>query len=510
MQLLRRIVLALALIAGSNAQTQAFPNPVVRIDGGAVRGLGGWSTKAFLGIPFAAPPTGAARWMPPAKPASWTGVRDATHLAQPCATEGFGDGPRTTNEDCLYLNVYAPKIAKPGDALPVMVFLHGGGNFSGSTTIYDGVRMAEITHAIVVIAAYRLGVFGSLALPSMGPAGGTFILQDNLAALRWVRRNVAAFGGNPHDVTLSGESSGGTDVCNLIASPAAAGLFRQAIVQSGICSSTTFFDGPSLAAAQAAATAYATALGCTSGDLAACLRAKSASAVLDAWKAASGSAYGGPLLPMSSGAAFASGHINAVPLLIGFNRDEWWSFEHGLYPLDDAGLQKQFTANFGDRGAAVAALYPAANYPHREYALGAAVGDSLIICPSIHIANELSAHVPVSVYEFADRTAPPFKSLNPANAQPRPPGYAGGAGHTAELEYLYAYQSAEGPLDQTQRRLGDAMIERWVAFNRARPSRWPAYTVQHPMVEQIGADGSSFLMKTTTAAAHHCDFWLKT
>jgi para-nitrobenzyl esterase len=478
----------------------------VRTDRGWVRGLTGWATQSFLGIPFAAPPVGDARWTAPGTVIAWSGVRDATKLAEPCATEGFGDGPRTTNEDCLYLNVYRPALAKPGAMLPVIVFFPGGGNFSGNTNIYDGVRMAEVAHAIVVIAAYRLGVFGSLALPSAGTSGGTFILQDNLAALRWVRRNIAAFGGNAHDVTASGQSSGGTDVCNLIASPAAAGLFRQAIVQSGLCNGGPL-EAPQLATAQTAATAYATSLGCMGSDVAACLRAKPAGVLLDAWKATSGTAYGGPLLPRSSAAAFASGHFNKVPLLIGFTRDEWWSFEYGLYPLSADGLQKQFATNFGDGAVTVARLYPEANFSHREFALGAAVGDSLLICPAIKLASEISAFVPVSAYEFADRSAPAFKSLNPANLQPRPAGYVAGAGHTAELQYLYAYQSAEGPLDATQRALGDAMIARWVAFDRAMPSVWPAFSATHPVVVRIGADGSNWTNSTGVGADHHCDFW---
>jgi para-nitrobenzyl esterase len=502
-----RIALALALMAGASAQRPADQAPIAHIDAGAVRGIEGWATVSYLGIPFAAPPVGAARWMPPAPPPPWNGVRDATHLALPCATEGFGDGPRTTNEDCLYLNIYAPKSAKRGGGLPVMVFIHGGGNFSGSTTIYDGGRMAEVTHAIVVMPAYRLGVFGSLALPSASKNGGTFILQDNLAALRWVRRNVAAFGGNPHDVTVSGQSSGGTDVCNLLISPAAAGLFRQAIVQSGPCESAGPSDGVSLAAAHAATTALAASMGCIGPVVDACLRAKPASDLIDAWKARSGTAYGTTLLPLSPAAAIRAGRVNRVPLLIGFTRDEWWSFEHGLYPLSADGLQQQFAANFGSRAAAVAALYPEAAYPHREYALGAAVGDSLVICPSLRAAAALAAYLPVSVYEFADRTAPPFKSLNPANLQPRPPGYTGGAGHTAELQYLYAYQSADGPLDAKQKRLADAMIARWVAFGRANPSPWPAFSAAHPVVERIGADGASFSPSTDVDRDHHCGFW---
>jgi para-nitrobenzyl esterase len=496
----------LALVAVSTTAVPAATGPLVRTDRGWVHGLAGWATQTFLGIPFAAPPVGDARWKAPGAVTAWRGVRDATKPAVPCATEGFGDGARTTNEDCLYLDVYRPAFAKPGAALPVMVFFPGGGNFSGSTTIYDGARMAEVAHAIVVIAAYRLGVFGSLALPAAGAAGGSFILQDNLAALQWVRRNIAAFGGNAQDVTVSGQSSGGTNVCNLLASPAAAGLFRQAIVQSGLCNGGPF-EAPDLATAQTTATAYATGLGCTGPDVAACLRAKPAGVLLDAWKAQSGTAYGGPLLPRSSAAAFASGHFNRVPLLIGFTRDEWWSFEDALYPLSADGLQKQFTTNFGARAAAVAALYPEASYPHREYALGAAVGDSLIICPSIALATELATRVPVSMYEFADRSAPPFKSLNPADLQPRPAGYLGGAGHTSELQYLYAYQSADGPLDATQRRLGDVMIARWVAFNRAQSAAWPAYTAAHPVTVRIGADGSNWTNSTGVAADHHCAFW---
>jgi para-nitrobenzyl esterase len=501
-----RAFLAFVALVICATRVSAAGDPVVHLDAGAIRGLGGWSTQSFLGIPFAAPPIGALRWMPPRKVTPWTGVRDATHLAQPCATTGWGDGVRTTNEDCLYLNVYKPSSAKPGGALPVMVFIHGGGDVSGSTTIYDGVRMAEVGHAVVVIAAYRLGVFGSLALANAGKSGGTFIMQDNLAALHWVQRNVGAFGGNPHDVTVSGESSGGTSVCDVLASPAGAGLFRQAIVQSGLCHAS-FFEAPALATVQASTLALAAAVGCTGADVAVCLRAKPAGDLIDAWKAPSGNAFGTTLLPLSTGAAFARGAFNRVPVLIGFNRDEWWGFEHGLVPLSADGLQKQFVENFHDRASAVSTLYPEASYPHREYALGAAVGDSLIVCSSVAIARSLAAFVPVSMYEFADRTVPQFKSLNPAEPQPRPAGYLGGAGHTAELEYLYAYQSVDGPLNATQRRLGDAMIARWVGFNRAKPSPWPAFTPKRPTIERIGADGSSFAASASVVDEHHCGFW---
>jgi para-nitrobenzyl esterase len=503
-----RIVLRCALIGALffsfGTAGRADTAPVVATDSGEVRGIEGFATQAFLGIPFAAPPVGERRWEAPAPVRRWSGVRDATHLAQPCAAQISGDGPRIANEDCLYLNLYRPNDAMPGEALPVMVFLHGGGNFSGSTRIYDGVRMAEVGHAIVVIAAYRLGIFGSLALPELGRSSGTFMLEDHLAALHWVQRNIAAFGGDPHDVTLSGQSSGGTDVCNLIAAPAAAGLFRQAIVQSGLCSGGTF-EGPSLPVAEKKGADVARGLGCMGTHVVACLRSKSTGALLDAWKGPSGSAYGSPLLPISAPVAFATGAFNRVPVLIGFTRDEWWSFEHALYPLSEDGYRKQLAATFRDRAAHVAALYPTANYPHREYALGAAVGDSLIICPALKTAATLSHVTSVSVYQFADRTVPPWKSLG--IAQTRPPGYDPGAGHTADLEYLLNYQAAEGPLDATQRRLGDRMIEYWVGFNRAQPSLWPTFHADAPSALEFGAHGESIAPNPTVGAEHHCGFW---
>jgi para-nitrobenzyl esterase len=278
-------------------------------------------------------------------------------------------------------------------------------------------------------------------------------------------------------------------------------------VQSGLCGKDGLFQDPSLADAHAAAIAFAKTMKCGESEIAACLRAKPAGALLDAWNAPSGSAYGTALLPRGLPEAFASGRVNRVPLLIGFTRHEWWPFEESLYPLDRAGLRKQFASTFGHRATAVAALYPESQFPHREYALGAAVGDSMIVCPALHAAAALSVRMPVSVYEFDDSTAPEWKSLNPALPGPHPPGYAYGAGHTAELPYLYAYQSSSGPLDATQKRLADAMIARWVAFGRVTPPVWPPYTSAHPVVTRIGGDGSSFTPSTGVGAEHHCDFW---
>jgi len=490
-------VLALAVSAAAQS------GPVVRLDSGEVRGVEGFATQAFLGVPFAAPPVGALRWKAPEQVEAWAGMRDATHLAQPCAAPLSGDGLKSLSEDCLYLDVYRPSGVKAGEKLPVMVFLHGGGNIWGSPNIYDGVRMAEVGHAVVVVPAYRLNAFGLLALPSMGENAGTFLLQDQLAALKWVARNVGAFGGDAMDVTVSGQSAGAGDTCALVASPAAAGLFRQAIVQSGSCET-----GDSMAQAEATGEAFAKKLGCDGKDAEACLKAKTVDEILAAWSqepSAKGAApYGGPLLPIGVGEAVASGKINKVPVLIGFAEDELWPFQHGLYPLSEEGYQKQLADDFQGRAAKVAELYPETAFPHREYVLGAELGDETFICPALASASVLAKSTRVSVYEFADRTVPPFKSLGPPI--PRPAGYNPGAFHTSELQYLYNYQSAEGPLSETQRRLGDKMIKLWVGFNRGKNDGWPLYG-QDKMVMRLGADGVSIAPSNAVYENHKCSFW---
>jgi para-nitrobenzyl esterase len=201
----------------------------------------------------------------------------------------------------------------------------------------------------------------------------------------------------------------------------------------------------------------------------------------------------------------STGHINKVPLLIGFTRDEWWPFEHALYPLSEQGYQEQLGRTYGDRAQKVAALYPEAAFPHREYALGAPAGDSFFICPSFTDALSAANFTRVSMYEFADRSVQPFKSLG--SPQTRPPGYNPGAFHTGELQSIYDYQAAEGPLSATQRRLGDKLIQMWVGFNRTKPDVWLAFTSKDRTVNVLGEDGTSIQPSTAVYDSHHCDFW---
>jgi carboxylesterase type B len=273
-----------ALVTGIVAAPAASAQPpghglIVRTDKGLIEGKYAEGVDQFLGIPYAAPPTGALRWAAPQPAASWHGVRPATSYGGRCAQLASGNGPRVDNENCLFLNVYAPSGGRPsgrwpgGQKLPVLVMIHGGGLTTGAGDQHDGSLIVTTDHIIVVSINYRLGPFGFLDVPGLGTdaatANGNFGLLDQEAALRWVQRNIAAFGGDPAKVTIDGESADGWSVCALLTSPPARGLFRGAIMQSGSCASQ------SPAAAQATGLAFAKQAGCSdAATVAACLRAK--------------------------------------------------------------------------------------------------------------------------------------------------------------------------------------------------------------------------------------------
>ena len=231
-------VLVLTFAAPSWAQS----GPVVHAPVGAVEGQAEGAVDAFKGIPYAQPPVGAARWAPPKPVADWHDVRKATAFGpacvQPPSPPGnlYGDTPPRMSEDCLSLNVWAPKAAKKA---PVFVWIHGGALTTGSSSesVYDGAKIARQGGVVVVSINYRLGVLGWLAHPALSaesPQGlsGNYGLLDQIEALRWVQRNIASFGGDPANVTIAGESAGGLSVMYLMASPPARGLFAKAIAES--------------------------------------------------------------------------------------------------------------------------------------------------------------------------------------------------------------------------------------------------------------------------------------
>jgi para-nitrobenzyl esterase len=334
--MMRTAVIGTAILAALGATRVAVP-PRVTIETGTLEGLDTAGVMIFRGIPYAAPPVGDLRWRPPNQAVKWSGVRDASKLGHNCVQhqpysdiDPFAAG---VSEDCLYLNVWTKGVRPPASRLPVLVWIHGGGFFAGfgGEERHNGARLAQ-KGAVVVTLNYRLGPFGFLAHPALAAesphhAAGNYGLLDQIAALEWVQRNIARFGGDPSRVTIFGESAGGMSVGSLIASPLAKGLFQRAILESG----TGLVGVQSRDTAQAVALRLADSLHVSGGgaDAATRLRALSADTVL------AGALRLGPagqphffpdvdgwVLPYSVDSAIARGAANVVPVIAGTNRDE--------------------------------------------------------------------------------------------------------------------------------------------------------------------------------------------
>src|SRR5687768_8703879 len=276
----------------------AAPLETVMTTSGLVRGAPDQATLAYKRVPFAAPPIGEHRYAPPQPPACAEGEIDATALGPACPQ--LDDGTFVGDEDCLHVNIWAPASAASSPR-PVMFWIHGGGNSIGSAVypIYDGRRLAEAGDVIVVSTNYRLGQLGFLALGTEG--AGVYGLLDQIAALAWVRDNISAFGGDPQNVTIFGESAGARNVCSLVASPAARGLFHRALMASGGCKAL-----PTRARAEQVAADLAAEVGCTAGDVAACLRALPAETLVRALAPDVSALASSPFQPMIDGVVQAA------------------------------------------------------------------------------------------------------------------------------------------------------------------------------------------------------------
>ncbi|HXY70706.1 MAG TPA: carboxylesterase family protein [Gemmatimonadales bacterium] len=317
------IALLLALQAGGPG-AQA---PEVVIAQGRLAGAVESGVDAFKGIPYAAPPVGPWRWRPPQPPPGWSATREATSFGPVCPQRGTdrlvarANLPRS--EDCLTLNVWTPGL-EPGARRPVMVWIHGGGFVQGGSSVplYDGAALAG--RGIVVVSLnYRLGQLGFFALPALaaqhpGEPSANFGLLDQIAALRWVRDNIAAFGGDPASVTVFGESAGGVSVDALMAAPPARGLFARAISESG----PALYGTTALVEAQRRAAALAARLGATGPGAPDVLRAASADSILAAGEGDVGPIADGTVLVEDVTASFVGGRVARVPYLTGSNSDE--------------------------------------------------------------------------------------------------------------------------------------------------------------------------------------------
>ncbi|HEV2437964.1 MAG TPA: carboxylesterase family protein [Verrucomicrobiae bacterium] len=486
---LQNWVVLLAVLLGLQA-TPAEPLRTVQVrtaDGvleGVVSADG--MVRSFKGIPYAAPPVGPLRWKPPQPAPAWTGVRKAIDYGpHPMQGRIFSDmifrdnGP---SEDCLYLNLWMPEHRPPGK-LPVMVWIYGGGFAAGSTSEprQDGGNLAK-KGVMVVSFGYRLGVFGFLALPELTKesahnASGNYGLLDQIAALQWVKANIAAFGGDPDNVTIFGESAGSFSVSALMASPLAQGLFKRAMGESGAFFGDTL-PTKSCTEAEAAGVKFAeSAFGTTSLEA---LRAVPAQKLLAAALKLPWDHFApdidGYFLPTNCLAIYAAGQQSHAPLLAGWNRDEG---NFRSFFTNDAPTVENYVAraraHFGTNAETFLKLYPAATDAGVERAAQDFAGDQFIAYSTWKwLEMQLqTGESPVYRYEF-DQTLP-----LPVDAKP---GTEPTAPHASEIEYVFEMLSSKHlPWRPEDRRVSELMAAYWTNFaktgnpNGPRLPPWPAY-----------------------------------
>jgi len=444
-------------------------------------------------------------------------VRDAVAHGNRCAALASTNGPESDTEDCLYLNVQRPATARPGERLPVFFWIHGGGLVNGSSNQHDAGLIVRNTGAVVVTINYRLGVFGYLAhqaLTREAGQSGDYGFMDQQAALRWVRANIGAFGGDPRQVTIGGESAGGWSVCAHLTAPGSRGLFSRAIMQSGSCATQT------LGAGETAGTSIAAAAGCPDAATAAqCLRDKGTTQLLQAASSAGAffMVHGVPALPAAPDTAVRAGDFARVPVVIGANRDEGRTFAQGFIGQ----TQEQYVAfvrsTFADDADAVLARYP---WPATSdaftpaYLVGAIFTDAGLIaqiggCTNRGLTQAFARATRTYAYQFDHRTGP--------GLAPIPAGYEWGAGHAAELAYLWPSFDNGTPIAPTfnagERRLALDMVRYWGSFVRTgRPSSemsspWSRYDRTRQVLSLRAGGRSALISDARLATEHQCDFW---
>jgi para-nitrobenzyl esterase len=459
---------------------------VVGTSTGSLRGIARSTGGAeFLGIPFAQPPVGKLRWHEPVDVEPWTGVRDASKFGAPCAQSVLGDWNKhdaeTSKEDCLFLNVMTP-VWPPKSKLPVMLWLHGGANAGGtaSAALYKDGTLVQ--HGVVLVTVnYRLGVFGFFAHPALTSesghkSSGNYGLMDQIAALRWVKKNIANFGGDPGNITVFGQSAGAQDTSLLMTSPLSKNLFQRAIVQSG---SAFMSPLPPLAAAEKAGEALAAKLKAPAGkDALDYLRGLSVAELLDAASKQDPNTppmlepiLDGNVLAETPADIFAQGREAQIPLLIGTTNREF-SFDG---PPD---ALRKFVEQFaGELAPRAMELYGLANggAGHADPLYGSVgnqwLADQIFRCP---VTTQAISHNPTknAVYEYQLEHAIPGQEKD-------------GAVHSADLPYVFGFYpktgNIAGPFGEVDFKIADWVETYWTNFartgdpNGASVPRWPQF-----------------------------------
>ncbi len=494
---------------------------LVTTTSGPVQGVAAGKMVKFLGIPYAAPPTGDLRWRPPAEAKHWDVVRPADKFGSRCpqtAAVGEFSAPSAA-EDCLFLNVFVPTSAETKH--PVMVWIPGGGFFAGGSDDYDPTALVTAGDVVFVSLNYRVGLLGFFSQPAIdaeGHAIGNYGLLDQQSALRWVRDNIAAFGGDPSNVTIFGESAGAISVYGHLASPESKDLFHKAIIESGF---TDYAEGPlasprsvitPLAEANRLGSKFAAATGCSDGT-AACLRRLPVETIINQqFPFISGLIIGGAAVQKPLDPMLREGTFNRVPIINGTNHDEWrWPAARAELrsgkPITVDRYAGELTNFFGEAAPKVANEYPASRFNSPTEALAAAETDAYFSCGALRNDQWMAHYVPVFGYEFNDSHAPMYM---PTASFPY------GAAHTIELQFIFpGFHGGRGtahPLSAAESALSMTMVRYWSNFatsgdpNGPGVPTWPKLMPESDAILSLNVPtpsplGSSFV------ADHKCPFW---
>ncbi|MGJ0392203.1 MAG: carboxylesterase/lipase family protein [Methylocystis sp.] len=496
---------------------------IVKTDKGMVKGVVRDGLREFKGIPYAAPPAGDLRWAMPQPVRPWSGILDAAKYRSPCPQVArYGIPEASDNEDCLYINVTAPYSGKANQRRkrPVIVWIHGGAFVGGSSALYPLDHLARSGDAVVVSFNYRLGVFGFVAHPAFeADHNGGYGLEDQRSALRWVKRNIAAFGGDPNNITIAGESAGAAGVCmHILAPDETKGLFNKAIIQSAGCVTPL----PTVEEGKEVGKKVADLVGCKDEASAlACLRKKPVKELLDAGVSiAAGNIVtflpvtGAKTVPLPGAVAIPEGKFVHVPVIMGGTRDELRLYVAYAIQAGQSVTKDNYAAllaqTYGKNADAILAKYPLADYSSPPAALGAVWSDfrpdvGINNCIYLQTAKLLRKSVPVYEFVFADRNAPPVTA---------DPGFEMGAAHSSELPYLFPHfdntRSVAGPdLKGGSELLAEQMTAYFTSFARTgRPAAanapaWPAFAADGEVMRFAPGETGLF----DAASAHNCAFW---
>ena len=530
----KRIVLIAMIASGAStgvwssvAHGQAGPC-LVAASQGELRGIDRGQSCEFRGVPFGASTAGERRWTPPVAAGPWAPVvLDATVPAPSCPQLNPAGQP-VGAEDCLKLNIFTPH-PQNGSSLPVIVWLHGGSfiSASGAFAGQNGTRFVEEQNAVVVAPNYRLGPLGFLGHDAFAvensdyASTGNYGFLDQRLALEWVRKNIAAFGGDPNRITIAGQSAGGLSVSLHLVSPGSDGLFDRAIMQAGFASYRwrTAQDG------RAQAEAFATALGCTDpAQVPTCLRAKPLDQVLRALPvgteqfAETGRTHWGPIvdglvIPDQPRWLYESGGFSRVPIIIGSNRDEGWTWVNRSVPgvMSEEQYESALTTEFGADAPAILAAYPPAEYGSPKAALAQAVTDAEYACGAERLSRLIertSSRIYLYQFEYVVEAVAPGRSVHSLDTHflfgtnigvpilPPPTTYVLSAD---DLEFSRSMAGYWGRFAETGNpNSEDDTVVHWPAFNR-------------PAGEGRGADWYLILDSPVTTGKRlreaQCEFW---